>query len=357
MKIIPESHKKARLWVEACAASLDVEKAVAAAMYANICGFGSWNSIVQIIGTQQPSPLDETLNSEQLSERRSGYIEILVSVFDMNPSYASYLVSHLSPTSGKHPKKIAFNAQSMHGSEDDAGIPLIPPGMESMMEEGMEAFLAMMKENHPEFADFDTTNFAERLRISKPLNPGLYYDFCKNLGWDLDESSYEEDYVFGEASFSINSPKGKVLVYANSIVQTPYDTEDEMANHVRTTVVEDAYDFSDDPRLILFWGQPMTKKVKDLSFTCLGSIYVNGSWSDMLLNTEMRNVDTMLEMVSKGIDFNNPDPIFADKHNLAARIFLALSIGAQSLEELNEYEIMQFGSPSGWNSPMVSEKR
>jgi hypothetical protein len=325
-------------------------------MYANLCGFRSWNAIVQVIGTQAPTPLDETLSAEDLAVRRSEYIAVLVSVFGMNPHYASHLVASLSPTSERLPRKIAFDSTSMYDSDEDGRIPLIPPGMESMLEEGMDAFLDMLKESNPELRDFDTTNFAERMRISKPINPGVYYDFCQNHGWDLDEESYEEEYVFGEPSFSINSPNGDVLVYANSIVQTPYDKEDEMAEHVRSTVLQNAIEFYDNPRLILFWGQPMSKTVGNFHFTCPGSLYVDGKWHDMLMNAQMRSVDTMIEMVRSGIDFNNPDKIFDDKYSQTAKTFLALTVGAKNSEELSKFKIMTIGSASGWNTPIISGK-
>lgn len=356
MKIIPADHQRAGLWVDACAESLRVDRAEAAGMYANLCGFRTWDEIAQAIGTQRPSPFDESLEKEILESRRATYTGVLVEIFGLNPFHASYLVRNLSPSSQKLPRKISFDSSEMHDPDKEGRIQLIPPGMEDFMEEGMEAFLEMMKQTDPEFAKIDTTNFAERMRISKPLNPGLYWDYCANHGWEPIEETYEEDYVFGEPSFSLKSKDGQIPVYANSIVQLPYDADDEMANHVREVVLSDAMESDDDPTLILFWGSPITKKIDGIYFTCPGSLYTQGDWHDILLNTEMTSVDLMIEKVSAGIDYNNPDKAFEDKRCESVKTFLALQVGAKNSEKLRKFEIMSIGSASGWSTPIIGPK-
>jgi hypothetical protein len=356
MKIIPADHQRAGLWVDACVASLRMDRAEAAAMFANLCGFRTWDEVSQVIGTQRPSPYDESLEKEILASRRDNYIRVLVEIFGLNPFHASYLVRNLSPSSQKLPRKISFDSSEMHDPDKDGRIPLIPPGMEDMMEEGMEAFLDMMKESNPEFAKIDTTNFAERMRISKPVNPGLYWDYCANHGWEPIEETYKEEYVFGEPSFSLKSKVGQIPVYANSIVQLPYDEDDEMAIHVREVVLCDAMESDDDPTLILFWGSPITKKVDGLYFTCPGSLYAEGRWHDILLNKLMTSVDLMIDKVVHGIDFNNPDKSFEDKQCQSIKTFLALQVGATDSDELSKFEIVSIGSASGWSTPFIGEK-
>lgn len=47
-QFIATEHKLARLWVDACGKSLGIERAEAAAMYANMCGFtGSYPTFIQ----------------------------------------------------------------------------------------------------------------------------------------------------------------------------------------------------------------------------------------------------------------------------------------------------------------------
>lgn len=356
MKIIPTDHQRAGLWVDACVASLRVERAEAAGMYANLCGFRTWDEIAQVIGTQRPSPFDESLEKEILESRRATYTGVLVEIFGLNPYHASYLARNLSPSSEKLPRKISFDSSEMHDPDKEGRIHLIPPGMEGLVEEGMEAFLDMMKKSNPEFAKIDTTNFAERMRISKPLNPGLYWDYCANHGWEPIEDTFEEEYVFGEPSFSLQSNNGQIPVYANSIVHLPYDADDDMANHVREVVLSDAMDLDDDPTLILFWGSPITKKVDGLYFTCPGSLYTQGDWHDILLNKEMTSVDLMIEKVTAGIDYNNPDKSFEDKRCESVKTFLALQVGAQNSQQLSKFEIMTIGSASGWSTPIIGPK-
>lgn len=356
MKIIPADHQRAVLWIDACVDSLGVDRAEAAGMYANLCGFRTWDEIAQAIGTQRPSPFDESLDKEILESRRANYTGVLVGIFGLNPFHASYLVRNLSPSSQRLPRKISFDSSEMHDPDKEGRIPLIPPGMEDMMEEGMEAFLETVKQNSPELAKIDTTNFAERMRISKPINPRLYWDYCVNHGWEPIEETYEEEYVFGEASFYLKSKQGQIPVYANSIVQLPYDADDEMANHVRDVVLSDAMELDDEPTLILFWGSPISKKVNGLYFTCPGSLFTQGNWHDILLNADMTSVDLMIEKVSAGIDYNNPDKSFEDKWRQSMQKFLSLQVGAKNSEELSKFEIMSMGSASGWSIPIIGQK-
>jgi hypothetical protein len=354
MKIILAAHDRAMLWIDACSQSLAIDKAESAAMLANMCGFRTWDELMSVVGTQAPTPLDELLEPEVLASRRSRYIEVLVDIFGMNPHHASYLASTLSPTSQKTPRTISFDSATMHDPLRDGLIPLIPPGMESMMEEGVEAFLQMMKDSNPQMADFDTSNFFERMRISKPINPRVFYDFCAEQGWDMIESSYRADCIFGQSSFSLISNLGPIPVYINSIAQIPYDSDDEMAEHVRAVVLEDACELNDDPTLILFWGLPLFREVNGKRYTCPGSLHHKGDWHDILITPEMRRVEAMIEKVTKGIDYNNPDPSFEDIKNKSFRTFIALRLGLETVDELDAIQVPSTGSASGWCSPLIS---
>lgn len=350
MRIIPSSHKQARLWVDACTASLEIDKAAAAAMYANLCGFPSWNSIVQIIGTQQPSAPDEALSHQELQERFRHYEGVLGELFKMPPSFAKALINKLSPSSSQHPKKFTLEQDSRFREDEIFGD--IPEDMDEFMEE----FINMFKEINPEMADLDTTNFAERMRISKPMDPGLYYDFCLNHGWDLDEASYAEEYVYGQRSFKVKSPHGDVHVYITSLVKTPGDNDDEMAEHVKELFLNDAINYDDDPSIIIFWGNILTKDIAGKRYTSVGTMYVDDDWQDVLMNAEMTSVDKLIDMACEGIDFDNPDPAFEDINHQTLQTFLALTVGAENSNELSKYNISGLRFASGWSMPMIEGK-
>ena len=62
-------------------------------MYANLCGFRTWDEIAQVIGTQ-PSPFDESLEKEILESRRATYTGVLVEIFGLrtNLNWTTYVV-------------------------------------------------------------------------------------------------------------------------------------------------------------------------------------------------------------------------------------------------------------------------
>lgn len=358
MKFIPRDHKIARLWVDACSSSLSIEKQEAASMYANLCGFKTWDAIIKAIGKAKPSPVDEDCGSDVVAERKAFYQEVLVNVFTMNPLYATYLVDTLSPSSGKVPKRFSFDHESMHDELREGVMPLMPPGMTmETLRDGMESFIEMLADKIPSLEGIDTTNLMERMRISGPIDPADYYNFCSTMGWEIIEESYAEEYEHGKPLFCLNSSFGDVLVYANSLSKVPGDHDDEMAEHLHELVLDDARQGTDFPAVILFAGKFMTKDYRGKKFTCGGSLYKDGEWYDFLVNRDMDTVDKLFEAAEADVDLNNPDERYADDKNIAIGSFLAVSYGLSSLKEVFSHRIMTVGSPSGWGAVMLGEKR
>lgn len=358
MKFIPRDHKIARLWVESCTASLSIEKQEAAAMFANLCGFRTWESVVQVIGNQIPTIVDEDCNPDIVSERKNFYREILVSVFAMNPTYADYLVENLSPSSGKTPKKFSFDHDSMHDDLKEGVMSLIPPGMDfRALQEGMQDFIEMLAETVPSLAGMDTRNFVDRMRISSPIDPADYYNFCSSMGWEIIEDTYAEDYEHCKHLFCMNASFGDVYVYANSLSKIPMDNDDEMAEHLKAQVLEDAKESTDFPAIILFAGKFMARDYRGKSFTCGGCLYKDGEWYDFLLNQGMDTVDKLFEAAEADIDLNNPSLEFEDKNNYALVSFLAYTNEKGTYQEVFEHQIMTVGSPSGWGTVLLGDKK
>lgn len=358
MKFVPRDHKIARLWVEACTASLSIDKQETAAMYANLCGFRTWESIVQAIGNQRPSLVDEDCNQDIVSERKDFYRDILVDIYTMNPSYADYLVDHLSPSSGKIPKKFSFDHESMHDDLSEGTINLLPPGMDMQtLQAGMQDFIEMLAETVPELAGIDTSNFMERMRISAPVDPADYYNFCASMGWEIIEDTYAEEYENCKPMFCMNASFGDVFVYANSLSKIPMDNDDEMAEHLKAMVLADAKESTDFPAIVLFAGKFMTKDYRGKTFTCGGCLYKDGEWYDFLLNKEMDTVDKLFEAAESDIDLNNPAAEYEDSGNFALVCFLAYTNEINSYQEVFDHEIMTVGSPSGWGSVLLGGKK
>lgn len=361
MKFIPYDHKTARLWVEACADSLSIDKLEAASMYANLCGFRTWDLLMQTIGTGRPSPTDEQVDDETMAARKDFYLSVLVEMFTMNQFHASYLLDTISPSSSKYPRKFSFDHLSMHDAPPDSLMHLFPADIDSRaqakrLNEGLESIFEMIAENHPEFAEVDTSNFMERMRISIPIDPRAYRNFCEKMGWEVLDGTYSEDYEVGLPSFSLRSGIGDVLVYANSLTQTPMDSDDEMAEHLRQMVLSDAMEYSDSPNIMLMSGKFLTKEYKGRHYTHGGSLFRQGEWFDFLLHRGMTKVEDVFEVAASDIDFNNPDEALHDKTDGALNLFLVEIHHLDSFEALSKHKKMKAGSPSGWYTTVLVGK-
>lgn len=358
MKFIPRDHKMARLWVECCSSSLSIEKAEAASIYANLCGFRTWDAIVQGIGSARPSIVDEDVDADTFAERKDFYMSVLVEVQAMNPYHASYLLDNLSPSSGKVPRRFSFDHLTMHDAPDENILNLFPPGMDMRaIEEGMQDFIEMLAKVNPAMAGVDTSNFMERMRISGEVSPADYCNFCVNMGWDIITDTYAEEYEHFKPMLCLNSSMGDVFVYANSLTKTPMDDNDEMADYVQEMVLKDAKESTDFPNIILFSGKFMSKDYKGNKFTCAGSLYSGGEWYDFLINRDMDTVEKLFEAAEADIDLNNPPECYADEGSATIGIFLALSNGLKSVDQVFDHKILKSGSASGWGALMLGDRK
>jgi len=359
-QFIATDHKQARLWVEACGKSLGIDRAEAAAMYANMCGFRTWDAVTNAIGSRQPSAPDEQLEVAELMARRESYIAVMVDVFALNPSMAIHLAANLSPSSGKVPKAISIDRSTVHSPSEDDGLSLYMPGFDDPRV--TDAMLKDLLSGMPGLEGIDLENLTDRMRISHPVEPGVFWDYYSDMGFDLSEDTYLDEYEYGNPSFFMPcSPEiselEEVPVFLTSLAYTPLDHRDQMADEVRRVMLESALELTGEDTLLLCWGQLQLKEIGGKRFTYAGQIHHKGAWHDLLLNRSLDSFDKLLHAATSLQDINEPGPEFQDKGSECAIRFYMVQAQCQDSEEFfKEYTVNSIGGPSGWSVMLLGSK-
>ncbi len=359
-QFIATEHKLARLWVDACGKSLGIERAEAAAMYANLCGFRTWEAVTSAIGNRQPSIPDEQLEVPDLMARRENYIAVMVDVFALNPSMAIHLAANLSPSSAKLPKAISVDRSTVHSPPEKDGFSLYAPGFDDPRV--ADAMLKDFLKDAPGLEGINLDNITDRLRISHPIEPGLFWDFFYDQGFDLNEETFNEEYEYGYPSFfmpcsSEISENEEVPVFLTSLTYTPLDHRDQMADQVRQVMLESAEEITGSDTLLLCWGHFQQKKIGEKRFTYIGQIHHKGNWYDLLINRSLDSFDKMLQAAIALKDINEPGSEFQDKNSECTIRFHMIQTQCESSEEFfRKYAVNSLGDPSGWSLSMIGNK-
>lgn len=359
-QFIAREHKLARLWVEACGKSLGIERAEAAAMYANLCGFRTWDAVTSAIANRQPSVSDEQLEASELMTRRDSYIAVMVDVFALNPSMAVHLAANLSPSSAKVPKAISIDRSTLHSPSDKDDLNLYMPGFDDPRV--TDAMLKDLLAGAPGLQGVNLDNLTDRLRISHSVEPWVFWDFYSDQGFDLIEDTYVEDYEYGAPSFFMScspeiSESEMVPVFLTSLAYTPLDHHDKMADEVRRVMLESAKAITGGDTLLLCWGHLQQKEIGGKRFTYAGQIHHKGSWRDLLLNRSLDTFDKLLQAATGLQDINEPGPEFQDKGlECTIRFFMVQTQCESSAEFFQKYTVNGIGNPSGWSLGMIGAK-
>lgn len=357
MKFIPKDHKIARLWVEALASSANIDKTTSASMFANLCGFKTWDKLISLIGANTPSRTDEEVDKATLLSRKDFYMSVLVRTHSISPYHAARIIDQLSPSSNRLPKKFSFDANSMHDPEPDDVMHLFPPNFDfDQLLEGSDDVLRELGIDLRKAPDIGLTDPREKVRLMGEVIPGAYFDFFNSLGWSVVEESYTDEYKLGEKSFDISSSYGHIPVYITTLTQTPLDTQDGTSEKVKEVVLKNAMKDSRSPTIVLMWGKFLTREIKGKNYTCGGCIYRNGIWRDFLIGSSMKKIEDLIDSVAKDFDYNNPGEGLVDHGKQVLYLFLAVSHGLDDMDELNNYRMQLAGGASGWYAVFLIPK-
>lgn len=355
MPYVAPSTKHARLWVDAVSKSLKMDKSTVAQMYARLCEFKSWDRAVEAIGRGEASFTDENISKDVMLTRRQLYAEVLIGEFGMNESMAEYIAEIASPSSAIKPRRFSIDQASLFKPKDDQGTNLRDMfkafGMdtEEDINKGIEEYArANLADSLPD--DFNFDNFAERMRISKPLDPGAWYDLLDTMGWDLVDESFQSDYSYGEESFIAIKDDQEVPVFITSLSRTPYDVDDNMANEVMAIVEERVWDEFDSEEAVLFWGQPTVKKIDGKDYTHFGMYYTEGQWHEFLIN-RYTSITGLFRQHHEVESIDSPPESLCDEG-------MALAIAAieitNHLHESPRMSLRTLTTRSGWNFMLPS---
>lgn len=356
MRYIPATTKQARLWVDAVSKSLKIEKSEASQIYARLCGFNSWDQLMPQIGQGEPSPSDEHVTKDILETRKRIYSERLVDDFGMNESMAEYLIDKVSPSSARKPQRFSIDTTSLYGVDPEQGVNLGELFKTLEMETGQDMNSALeqfaketLGDSVPE--DFSFDNFAERMRISKPLDPGAWYDLLKTIGWDLIEESFRSEYVYGEESFVALKEGAEVPVFITSLFRAPSDFDDEMANSVMEVVEDYALEELDCEEALLFWGQPGVKRIDGKAYTHFGMYYTEGEWHEFLINKDT-SISDLFNQHNEMESIESPPESLSDKDFMLAVAAIKVT---NHIDQTKRVSFSELGTKSGWNSLMPTK--
>ncbi len=354
MKFTPKQNKKARLLGQALSRSLDIDTATANDAVAQMYGHSRWDTLCKAIQKSPASMWDEEVSSEVVQAREEIQIERLSQCLQLDHYATRMLVQHLRPTSKAKSQPYRVDRSrpgpsDLPASDFSAITEAFEVGANQQGSAVMAGLLqqALTGAGEDSVDGLDSGNLEDRMRIARPIDPGAFFDILQGLGWPLDESSFEQRYVYGEPSFFAESQIGHVPVYLTSLAMTPDDSDDRMANEVMDLIEEDNYKNMQTERFILMWGQPQVRVVDGHCYSYWGRLWQQGQWRDFLINGDMTSADRLFDMNPLGQSINRPNKAQSDpQHELAKGVVIFM----QGLQQQRErVKMAAIKTASGWD--------
>lgn len=315
------SSDRATQWVDACARSLACPREEAASMLAGLCGFATWDVMLDQMNRLRPSPCDEHLPPAELKRRHARFIKALTEHYAFDPAFSAYIVLMLSPSSEKPFRPFSIDTQKMHGPRDlESGITLadLIPDIEGMDLEG--ALEGMMGEPLPDGMTLD--DIQSVLRLSGEVEAWAWFNLVENLGWNVIEETYDDEAQLGEPAFIVDDVvHGHVPVFLCAAQRTPQDWSDHACETAMDTCLKahQAGNYGDSAYLI--WKGPLYKVIGGEFYCHLGVILVDGKWKDVLLN---EHVDSFAKLHSLNAEIVTLDDGHTQLIDPESRLFRAI---------------------------------
>jgi len=296
--------KFAKLSAVALSDSLKISKHLGRQYITQALEFETWDRYVSKSASQPPDEFDDKLSPDIANNRLGAFTENLANIIGLNEMISSELAKSITPFSGRKPK--AYRVDKDMLIKDDESIDL-----HEMMEmaggkEGMRDFLNSIAESDPSlahFKDMDIDDFENRMRISHPMNPGCFYDFLENFtDWELDDTFYEEDYEYLEASFHLVSSFDGVSypVYLLSCSGVPGDSNDSLFENIKCNLAVGG-------RALILFRLPIYKELNGVTYAVIGTFYNGSNWSWTLLMEDDPEAQSKV-ITAKNFDLESPIP-------------------------------------------------
>lgn len=301
---IPQSFTNANRWVELCAKGLKIERDRAAAMFALLCGFGTWDILTYAVESMPPSEPDEVLSIERYVERVKNQLEVLVAGFNMDSSTAILLLAQIPPTSSQKLQPFEYGDE-IH----------ISPRLNRAIHAFLSEYARHLADRSPldddeELDDDDDLGYPpsehEESRtvalqvLQQDTVPLRWLQILDSLGWQLD--IYEDMLPdLDEPSFIIKDAQhGKIPVYLGPIARLPDAQVDRPTRILRAACVGSFTlgPHSSSNAMLLLNRWPAVRELHHYSYCHLGSIYWPASrqWQDLLFTQECTSLARLVDV-------------------------------------------------------------
>lgn len=344
--IFSEVHR-AQQWVEACARSLNIARVDASIILANLCGFPSWDHMVQRIGIEQPSPCDEAIEEKQRKSRKSRYIKLLTTGFALDKKSGSLLIENLSPSSSKPFQVFTLDVPELKVSHEKSN-----PESGDRDESDDETIdfgrlVAQLLEDSP---GGGLSNFLNSARLSGDTQPDRWFNILTFLGWKIPEETFDADADLGEpAMIAMDDELGEVPIYLCSTVRSPSDEDDEAADLAMTMCMND-YLYGDyGGTALLIWRGPAYKKIRKKLYCHIGMIAWDEEWIEILVNRDCTSPAITFKRNCELETINTGHPELIDEDNfLFDQIVHHLAGVGDPETPTNNWHAIKSKTPTGW---------
>jgi len=303
--------KYAKLSSVALSASLKIDKGKSRQYIAQALGYETWGSYVKKANSCPPDLTDDSLSPDIANHRLGVFTQNLMDVLQLDEQRTSELAKSISPFTGIKPKAYRVDVSS---NDDKDSINLSPLFDSAGGKDGMLDFIHQMAESHPELAmlkDIDNSDdFMNRMRISTPMDPAVFYDFLQNfMPWELDDSMYEEEYTYLEESFHIESSIDGVSypVFIVSLCGVPGDSNDSLMDEIKDIIG------SYGGRALVLFRMPAFKEIKGVTYAVIGSFFNGKDWSWTLLVDEDPEIQAKSVLAS---NFDLESPVLGKRYEV-----------------------------------------
>lgn len=305
---IPQSFPSANRWVDLCAKGLKIERDRAAAMFAVLCGFGTWDILAYAMESMPPSEPDEALPIEKFIERVKSQLEVLVVGFRIEPGTAILLLAKIPPTSNQ-------NLQPFEHGDDVQISPRLTQAIQIFLTEHARPRpdLSALFDDEEEMDDDDDDDYpgftpsehescrSDALQVlQQDTVPVLWLLILDSLGWELgvfDDLLPDLD----EPSFVVRDAQhGEIPVYLGPIARLPDAQVDRPTRILRAACVGSFTlgPYSDSKAILLLNRWPAIRELRDYTYCHLGSIYWSDTreWQDLLFTEDCTSLARLIEV-------------------------------------------------------------
>jgi hypothetical protein len=344
MKYVPQSTEAARKWVEVCAQSLEISTNEATSIYAQLCGVGTWKSLLETMEVNEPSVTDSLVSPAILIKRREFYTRILVDNFGFNKQISRYISQKLSPSAKHCPNIVSVDLnrlREVHTPSNFLSFNTAADGLEDLVNCCPE----LIVDN-----DVDSQHTAHEpvdslVRLKTRVVPAYWFNLLTSLGWKVTSKSFRKEHSVGKPSFIVESLSAgeSIPVYIACMTCYPYDKESP-ANLTMDLVRRD-FEASGYQRAILFWCALTSKRIHGEDYTHPGVVFTHGEWRETLINTSMHDVEDMMACALATPNINKPATCYADK---GGALILGFQLMFSRVASLSELKLVGATSPTGW---------